>query len=90
LHTAALSRPELLAVVAFVVFSAYANGIVLENKSYAVVIEWLRVPLLMAAMVVLPLPTWFSVTVFGLCLVSLPLLVFGKKQSMEVPGLLQQ
>ena len=76
-----------LGMLGFFIFSAYALGVILENRSHAAAVEWIRVPLLMVGLLVVTVPIWIKVSVIVLGSCSLLLLLFGRRKMLSAPAL---
>jgi len=81
LSAASLSFQEGLSLVAFVLFSCFSIGALMENRHYAGVIEWLRLGVLFIMSLLSPLPHWLMLVLCVSCLISAPLLFLGRRQA---------
>jgi len=78
---------SVLGCTVFIAFSTYAIGVVLENLSHATIIEWVRVPALIVAMLVLPVPLWLTAVVVSMSAFSFLLLVIGRREMLSAPAI---
>ncbi len=87
LSISTMNTLSIFGAAVFIAFSTYAIGVVLENRSYATVIEWLRVPALIVGILLLPINLWFQVLVVSLLASSLILLLIARREMLSAPAL---
>ena len=80
LNTASLGVQQQAWVIGFVLLSAYSIGVLMENRHYAGVLEWMRLSVLLIFAALSPLPLALSVGLSVACVVSAPLLWLGRAQ----------
>jgi len=73
-------------LVAFVLLSCFSIGALMENRHYAGVIEWLRLAVLLVMSLLSPIPIWLTAALSVACLISAPLLFWGRIQSDRLAG----
>ncbi|MDN4502203.1 sterol desaturase family protein [Alteromonadaceae bacterium BrNp21-10] len=74
LNVGSMTEWQKWGTMAFIVFSSYSIGSILENREFAVVLEWLKNILVCMALVMISVPSWLAVILWVATLSSMLLL----------------
>jgi sterol desaturase/sphingolipid hydroxylase (fatty acid hydroxylase superfamily) len=86
MNVSAFSLAEQILVVAFVLYGSISAGLVLENNSLAINLEWIKYSLIMVTLVVYTLPVWIEWTLGASILINGVLLLFRKADIITTTG----
>ena len=83
LNLSSMSLTEHMIIVGFAILSSFSIGALMENQHYAGILEWLRMSVLLTVAALLPIPMGLSVFLIISSLVCMPLLWFGRQESVH-------
>jgi alkylglycerol monooxygenase len=86
MNVSAFTLTEQVLVVVFVLYGSISAGLVLENNSLAINLEWIKYSLIMITLVVYTLPVWIEWTLGASILINGLLLLFRKADIITTTG----
>ncbi|MFT5573452.1 MAG: alkylglycerol monooxygenase [Cryomorphaceae bacterium] len=78
-----MSFQEQCFTIVFVLLSTFSIGVLMENRHYSGVLEWIRWSFLLVFAVLSPIPEGLSYALCGACVISAPLLWLGRLESVR-------
>lgn len=83
LYASQLMFIEQMVVILFAIVCSYSIGALMQHRSFSGTLEWLRLSLLLAVIVIYPITNWVAIILVLTTVIGVPFLVLGRQKVLK-------